>query len=112
MEIKMNRIDIYLDMLSVALPYIRNIQTHGFLRKSFDRSCCYEAELLHNIVGSLREPNFCSWDIYFLNNQAKFYIEKADESMCPNYKSHEKNIKQLFKLVPDNIKKRIDLAWT
>ena len=110
MEIKMNRIDIYIDMLSVALPYIRNLQTHGFLRKMIDKSCYYEAELLHNIVGSLREPNFCNWDIYFLNNQAKYYIENADEKICPNYTSHKKNIKNLFNLVPDSRKK--ELSWS
>lgn len=106
----MNRLDIYVDMLSISLPYIRGVQSHGFIRKIIDKSCYYEAELLHNIVGSLRKSNFCSWDIYFLNNQAKFYLENANEKICPNYTAHKENIKKLFNMVPDNRKR--ELSWS
>lgn len=41
----MNRIDIYIEMLRAALPYIRNVQSHGVLTKGFDKPCYYESEL-------------------------------------------------------------------
>ncbi|WP_017345887.1 hypothetical protein [Pantoea sp. A4] len=104
----MNRIDIYIKMLGLALPYIRNVQSHGFIVKSRDKSCYYEADLLHSVVNSLKEVEISSWDIYFLNIQARYYIENAN-GICPNYLAHKGCIISLFNLIPDPMKK--DLEW-
>ena len=106
----MNRIDIYIEMLRAALPYIRNVQSHGVLTKGFDKPCYYESELLHNIVGSLNRDDICEWDIHFLNNQAKYYIDSANDKICPNYCLHKKHIKMIFELIPEHLKEK--LQWT
>ncbi|MDC9597260.1 hypothetical protein [Xenorhabdus anantnagensis] len=105
----MNRIDRYIEMLSFALPYIRNVQTLGPIRKGTNKSCYHEAELLHNIVSSLKETEICNQDIHFLNNQARYYLENANDKMCANYHFHKERIKMLFKLVPDKMKQK--LQW-
>ncbi|CDL85285.1 hypothetical protein [Xenorhabdus szentirmaii] len=105
----MNRIDIYIDMLSFALPHIRNVQTHGPIRKARDKSCYHEAELLHNIVNSLKGTEICDQDIYFLNNQARYYLENTSDKICTNYHFHKKRIKMLFELVPEAM--RSQLVW-
>lgn len=96
----MNKNEIYISMLKASLPYIRNVQTAGWLRKARDRSCYLESELLHNVVGSLSSEEFTSKDIYFLNKQARYYLEHATPKDCANYYQHKKNIELLFKLVP------------
>ncbi|PHM48330.1 hypothetical protein [Xenorhabdus miraniensis] len=106
----MKRIDIYIEMLSFALPYIRNVQTLSPIRKGRDKSCYHEAELLHDIVKSLRETKNCNHDIYFLNNQARYYLENANSKICANYQFHKERIKMLFELVPDEMKKQ--LQWS
>ncbi|MEQ1964826.1 hypothetical protein ABLB69_17005 [Xenorhabdus khoisanae] len=49
-------------------------------------------------------------DIYFLNNQARYYLENANSKMCANYQFHKERIKMLFDLVPDEMKKQ--LQWS
>ncbi|MCC8379896.1 hypothetical protein [Xenorhabdus sp. PB30.3] len=94
-------------MLRFALPHIRNVQTHGFIRKGRDKSCYQEAELLHDIVSSLKETEICEHDIYFLNSQARYYLENADR-VCSNYNYHKKRIKMLFELVPDEMRNKLE----
>jgi len=69
--------EIYSDMLWWALPYIRNVQTRSWLVRARDRSCYFEAELVHNLPNSLLEPEFGDHDIWFLNHQAKWFTEKC-----------------------------------
>ncbi|KMJ45889.1 hypothetical protein AB204_06770 [Xenorhabdus khoisanae] len=104
----MRKIDIYSNMLWRSLSYIRNIQTQTFIGKAFNKSCYYEAELLHNVVMSITEEEMTSNDIYFLNTQARFYLENADKRKCTNYFSHENDIKKLFSIVPEHLKEKLE----
>ncbi|MDC9588790.1 zinc ABC transporter substrate-binding protein [Xenorhabdus sp. XENO-10] len=79
---------IYIETLSFALPYIRNVQALGLIRK---------------------ETEICNKNIHFLNNQARYYLENANDKMCSNYHFHKERIKMLFKLVPDEMKQK--LQW-
>ncbi len=54
----MNKNDIYIKMLALALPYIINIQTHSKKVKGRDISCYFEAELIHNLYHSILDENF------------------------------------------------------
>ncbi|MBG2802985.1 hypothetical protein NA898_15880 [Proteus cibi] len=104
----MRKIEIYSNMLWRSLSYIRNIQTQTCIGKAFNKSCYYEAELLHNVVISIIEEEITSNDIYFLNNQAKFYLEKANKRECTNYFSHQDDIKKLFSIVPEHLKDKLE----
>ncbi|QIF93140.1 hypothetical protein [Proteus vulgaris] len=105
----MKRIEIYSEMLWWALSHIRNVQTHSFIRKGKNKSCGFEAELLHNVVGTLPTEGMNDNDIYFLNVQAKYYLDNANEKICDNYNVHKKNIKRLFEIVPEHLKDQ--LKW-
>ncbi|WP_109396576.1 zinc ABC transporter substrate-binding protein [Photorhabdus namnaonensis] len=98
----------YIKML--ALPYIRNIQTHSKKVKGEDVSCYFEAELIHNLYHSILDENFQEHDIYFLNHQAKYYYENCNEIISPNYNQHLSCIKDLFAMIPDNLKEK--LIWS
>lgn len=100
---------IYVRMLSLVLPYIRNIQSLGEGVKGKDQSCFFEAELVHNLTNSLLDSEFSEHDIWFLNYQAKSYLENCSDRISPNYHEHLKSIKSLFELVPDELRDK--LLW-
>src|SRR5699024_2717711 len=103
----MKKNEIYIEMLKWALPYIRNVQSQNVFRKANDKSCYYEAELVHNLAPTILESNFSDHDIWFLNYQAKYYIENCSEDISPNYNGHIERIKKLFELVPPELKEKL-----
>lgn len=105
----MTKSEIYIQMFNLVLPYIRSIQTQNVWVKARDMSCYFEAELIHNLPKSILEEDMVEHDVWFLNNQAKYYFEKCNADISPNYEQHIKYIKMLFKMVPDNLKS--SLLW-
>ncbi|TKK33432.1 zinc ABC transporter substrate-binding protein [Pseudomonas sp. CFBP13528] len=101
--------EIYIKMLSLALSYIRNTQTLDERIKGKDRSCYFEAELVHNLSSSFLSSEFFEHDIWFLNHQAKYYFDNCSDDISPNYWEHLKLIRALFELVPDTLKAK--LLW-
>ena len=96
-------------MLDLALPYIRNVQAQSLWVKARDISCYLEAELVHNLSKSIFEKEIVEHDIWFLNNQARFYFENCSCSISPNYNQQTEYIKDLFNIVPDDLKSQ--LLW-
>lgn len=105
----MKKNEIYVKMLSLSLPYIRNIQSLDKKEKGHDISCYFEAELVHNLIHTLLISDFVDHDLWFLNKQAKYYFEKCSEDISPNYIQQVKYIESLFRLVPDELKSK--LQW-
>ncbi|ACT11125.1 hypothetical protein [Pectobacterium aroidearum] len=102
----MNKNEIYVKMLILAIPYIRNVQSH---KGRTDRSCYHEAELVHNLAYTILTPGFEDHDIYFLNNQARYYIENCSDEIALNYNEHKRLITELIKAVPCDLKDK--LTW-
>ena len=75
-----------------------------------DRSVYYEAELIHNLWPSLWEPEMTEHDIWFLNVQAKTYYDECDQNLSPLYSDNVERIKELFGIVPEQLKSK--LKWT
>lgn len=105
----MKKNEIYLKMLALSLPYIRNVQSLDKKEKGRDMSCYFEAELVHNLTLTLLMSEFAEHDIWFLNHQAKYYFEKCNDDISPNYNQHLDYIRSLFKIVPDELKSK--LIW-
>lgn len=101
--------EIYIEVLEWALPYIRNVQSQNSFRKANDKSCYYEAELVHNLPRKLLTPNFTDSDIHFLNYQAKFYYDNCNAEISINYPKQVFYIKELFKIVPIELQDK--LIW-
>lgn len=108
-DLFMKKNEIYVKMLSLALPYIRNVQSLSAEEKGSDTSCYFEAELVHNLMHTLLASDFSEHDLWFLNNQAKFYFEKCSEDISPNYSQHIEYIKYLFGIIPTDL--RVKLLW-
>ena len=45
----MDKNRIYIEMIALSLPFIRNIQTLDKQERCADKSCYLEAELIHNL---------------------------------------------------------------
>lgn len=101
-ELKKN--DVCLKMLSSALSHIRNVQSRGERERKKDRACYFESELVHNLMHTLLSPEFREHDIWFMNNQAKFYYENCSPEISINYGQQSEYIKMLFLMVPDELK--------
>jgi hypothetical protein len=99
--------EIYRELLRSTLPYIRSYQCLPFWRRWRDTTVYEEAELIHNLWPSLFEPEFTDHDIWFLNVQAASYYQAASSS--PLYPRHVALIQELFTLVPDALRPR--LQW-
>lgn len=105
----MSKLEIYVKMFELILPYVRSIQSQNARVKSQDLSCFFEAELIHNLPKSLLEKNITEHDIWFLNSQAKYYFQQCNDEISPNYNQNIKYIKELFKIVPEELKPK--LLW-
>ena len=105
----MTKSEIYIQMFNLVLPYVRSIQSQNAWVKARDISCYFETELIHNLPKSILERDIVEYDVWFLNNQAKYYFEKCSEDISPNYNQHIEYIKLLFKMVPDSLKCK--LQW-
>ncbi|MFT8211867.1 MAG: hypothetical protein ACMZI0_17210 [Symbiopectobacterium sp.] len=99
----MNKNDIYLEMLRLSLPHIRNVSTWGILSKLKDKSVSYEAQLVHNIYTVLSSPEFTTADIWFLNHLARSYCTQCDANKSMLYNEQVENISRLFEIVPDEL---------
>ncbi|MEQ9888607.1 zinc ABC transporter substrate-binding protein [Pectobacterium zantedeschiae] len=98
--------EIYVKMLLLSIPYIRNRQKS---KKSSDLSCYHEAELVHNLAYTILTPDFEDHDIYFLNNQARYYIENCSDDISIAYSGQKELISSLFEMVPQEMKSK--LLW-
>ncbi|EJF33103.1 hypothetical protein [Enterobacter sp. Ag1] len=101
--------EVYVRMLGLALPYIRNLLQLEKKEKILNLSCYLETDLVHNLTVTILDKNFTDHDIWFLNHQAKAYFEKCNEDISPNYNQHITYIKELFNMVPGDLKSK--LTW-
>jgi len=103
-ESKMDKSEVYLDMLFWSLPHIRNIATHNPLARLKDRSTYYESELVCQFHLLLKYKSFTKNDISFLNFRARWYYENCDKNKSILYPSQVKRISLLFAMVPEEMK--------
>jgi len=92
--------EIYREILISSLSLCRNIQSGSFLGKAVSKTSSLELEFVHNLPVSILEPEFTDHDIWFLNNQAKNYLIRCNQSTSPNYDEHKKSIETLVSSLP------------
>jgi hypothetical protein len=100
----MKKNEIYLSMIKDAVVQSRNVSTLPFLKKASDKSVYFDSELVHNLFSTLHEEEIVEHDIFFLNNQAKWYLENCSEEKSPLFLENKKRIEELLSLVPEDRK--------
>ncbi len=100
--------EIYRDMIHRAMLHINNVQKHADNVKAKDKSCLFESRLVHLIIAKVLEVDYGDDDIWFLNHQARRYIEDCNEHLSANYTMQSECIAELFKLVPKHLTSKLE----
>lgn len=99
---------IYLEMVEKALWLSRNRQTRSFLGKAFDKTCIEELELVHGLPVLIMEDKFGEGDVWFLNTQAKNYLNSNNLKSSSNYNFYKDSIAKITNLLPRDLINKID----
>ena len=101
--------EIYLKFLGMILPLFRNIQSQSWRHRLTAPRLYLDAELIHNLPECLVRAEFTKQDIWWMNTQVKLYVVKGNTKNCAFYDEFVVLIKELFTLVPENL--RNELKW-
>lgn len=102
--------NVYQEMLRVGLIHLRNVCEQPWWRRFRDTSAAFESELIHTLWHSPFEPHFGDHDLWFLNNHAKWYFENCSAKLSPWYTHRLGLFRELFVLVPETYRPR--LQWS
>lgn len=102
---------VYGEMLHTMLPVLRNISTlRWWQRLRYRRMFLHETELIHGLPNQIFEPGFTESDFWFLNFQARHYHDHCDTRQSPLYLQQLRCIRELFALVPEEMRGRLQWA--
>ncbi|AIU90238.1 hypothetical protein BV921_14915 [Pectobacterium odoriferum] len=104
----MKKNEIYIDILQVTLPHLRMIASSSFLHRLRDRSAVYETQLIHGFYSLLSHEEFKDDDIRFLNHHCRYYYENCNSKISMLYNDHLKSFSDLFSIVPENFKDKLE----
>jgi hypothetical protein len=102
--------EIYREFLQFGLPYLRGVRYFRWWQTARRQALYMEAEFLHNLYVTILEPEFTDHDIWFLNHLARWFLTQADPRHVALYYHHEALIRELFTLVPERLKGKLE--WT
>ncbi len=102
--------EIYREFLQFGLPYPRGVRYVRWWQTARRVALYEEAEFLHNLYVSILEPEFVNHDIWFLNHQARKFLQHADPRHTPCYDHHQGLIRELFTLVPERLRDKLEWA--
>jgi hypothetical protein len=101
---------IYYEILEMMLPFMRNIQRHSAWHRFKYGSFYPELEMVHNMHRILVYPEFTEYDVHWLNSQARIFVERGNNPIHGFYESITAYIVELFTLVPEPLKGK--LQWS
>ena len=99
--------EIYANLLRLSLPTVRNSLSHQIIYGNKRKRAYYLCQLVHDLYSSILEESFVEHDFGFLNIHARNYCERAVDT--PEYESIKSLLQELFNIVPDNM--RCKLEW-
>jgi len=101
----------YCELLSLTLPYLRNIATLPWWRRlARKHSVRFETELIHYLPAAMFERGFGAADLWFLNHHARTYCEQCSAALSPLYPTQLSVIRALFDLVPEEMRGKLEWA--
>lgn len=106
--------ELYLEILERILPSVRNLETHPYLYRAIWYPIRFgsffpELELVHNLHRCLIYPEFQKRDIWWLNCQARNYVQEGRKRNRPHYSMICSLIEELLLIVPEEL--RSELTW-
>ena len=110
--------EIYREILTWALPNSRNTLSRfhrvRWLRvlsrkdQTYLKGAYEVAQFVHNLYVSILEEEFIFHDIWFLNVQARAFIERNSDKTCSLYSLFAYYIQELFKIVPQDLRHKLE----
>ena len=101
--------ELYLKILEMVLPFMRNIQRHSTWRRATYGSFYLELELVHNLSRCLVTPEFSEQDVFWLNTQARMFVERGGNRTHGFNDDITSCISELIVLVPESLQDK--LTW-
>lgn len=102
--------EIYQEMLRTGLSGLRTVRSLRWWQSWRREALYHDAELLHHLYVSILEPDFTDHDVWFLNHQVRWYLVHVNPHWSPGYYVYHPLIVELFRLVPDSLRGRLDWA--
>ena len=112
--------ELYRDILTSALPFVRSgLQNVVHVpwwrmlprrRRRFGRSYYEVAQLVHDLPVSILSEEFSEHDLWFLNVHARSFLERNDARTHTLYPVLARYIQELFQIVPERMKARLEWA--
>lgn len=103
------KIEIYLEIMRVILPYVRNENSKSGWKRLLMRDVYPELELVHNIPPLMRGGEVSETDVYWINVQAKNYADSCERTPRAFCDIVLCCIEDLVVLVPTEL--RCQLSW-
>ena len=111
--------EIYRDILRWALPQSRNTLSRfrriGWWKllsrkELLDlRAASEVSQFVHNLYVSILDEEFTFHDVWFLNFQARSFIEGNSDATCYSHSLFCFYVQQLFQIVPEEMREK--LKW-
>ena len=98
--------EIYTELLKAALPIIRNALTRKIVFGKLRFEAYELSQLIHSLPVNILDEQFDDHDIWFLNEHARDYCQSAQNT--GTFPSVKELIKELFVLVPDDQKSKLE----
>ena len=99
---------IYTEIMGDVLSYLRNLQTHSFLRRIQYGNFFAELELVHNLGERVMTPEFTNADAYWVGAQGRSYIKHGRRDM-PFYDPVCRLIRELDVMVSSDMRTKLNI---
>lgn len=96
--------ELYLRIFDMILPFLRNIQRQSALQRMKLGAFYDEVELVHNLPRCLTVSEMTEYDVYWLNTQARMFVERGGNKAHGFYDDIVACLTELVAMVPPHLK--------
>lgn len=97
---------LYVELLRIILPFLRNRETWRPWNRIRLRSAYAETELIHNLPRCLEKSEFGREDFWWLSNQARVYLKPGVNNIFAHPVASI--VKHIFQIVPPEQCEKLD----
>ena len=103
--------EIYREFLQCGLPLLRGVRYFRWWQTGRRQALYVEAEFLHNLYVTILDPEFVDHDILVPELlRRNWFLTHADPRHVACYYHHQILIRELFTLVPERLRDKLEWA--
>ena len=96
------------ELLRCGLPYLGGVRSLRRWQAARRRALYQEAESLHNLSVSIRQPEFVEHELWLLNHRASWFLAHAGPGHAPCYHHRRGLIREPLTLVTEPSRHRLE----